>query len=286
MKEAVSRVVQVLNRPESWDFTGAGSLSVGVDLGTYKAVAVVVDEQGVPRAASLRRAEIVRSGLILDFSGARTLLLEMLGEIRARSPLPIETGATSFPPNTETANRDATRYILEGAGLEVVEVLDEPSAANLVLGIQNGAVVDVGGGTTGIAVLEDGRVTYSDDEATGGVHLTLVLAGHLKVPFEEAERIKTDPARAREILPMVRPVIEKIASIVEAHLKKAGGRGEIALVGGTCALEGLPGIVAGLLGVPVTRPEAPQVITPLGIALSCLGGGRNRATAGKGGRGT
>jgi ethanolamine utilization protein EutJ len=274
MMDAVGKVVEVLNRPERWDFAGAQTLYAGVDLGTYKAIAIVVDERGVPRAASLRRAEIVRSGLILDYSGAQRLVREMLAEIRERSPLPIEKGATSYPPNTETANVDATKYILQGAGVEVLEVLDEPSAANLVLKVQNGAVVDVGGGTTGIAVIKNGRVAYSNDEATGGTHLTLVLAGHLRVSYEEAEKIKMDRRRSREILPIVRPVIDKISSIVETHLKKTKGEEEICLVGGTCELEGLPEIVARNLGSRVYRPEAPQVITPLGIALSCLGNGR------------
>jgi ethanolamine utilization protein EutJ len=32
-----------------------------------------------------------------------------------------------------------------------------------VLGLQNGAIVDVGGGTTGIAILHDGNVIYTAD---------------------------------------------------------------------------------------------------------------------------
>lgn len=281
MNEAVGKVVQVLNKPEYWDFSGAEKLYAGVDLGTYKAIAIVVDEKGVPRAATLRLAEIVRSGLILDYYGAMTLVREMLSEIRERSPRPIEMGATSYPPNTETANANATKYILEGAGLEVLEILDEPSAANLVLNVQDGAVVDVGGGTTGVAVIKHGRVVYSNDEATGGTHLTLVLAGHLGVSYEEAEKIKKDRGRSREVLPIVRPVIDKISSIVETHLKKAEGGKEVCLVGGTCELEGLPEVVAKNLGYEVYRPGAPQVITPLGIALSCLGKGRGRMKKGK-----
>ena len=35
----------------------------------------------------------------------------------------------------------------------------------------------------------------------------------------KAEKIKTDPARQREILPLVTPVFQKMASIVKQHLK-------------------------------------------------------------------
>ncbi len=57
-------------------------------------------------------------------------------------------------------------YVLEGAGFEVTNIVDEPTAAAAVLKITDGAVVDVGGGTTGIIILKDGKVIYTDDEAT------------------------------------------------------------------------------------------------------------------------
>lgn len=59
---------------------------------------------------------------------------------------------------------------MQGAGFEITALLDEPTAANQILKIQNGAVVDIGGGTTGISILENGKVINVDDEATGGTH--------------------------------------------------------------------------------------------------------------------
>lgn len=262
----------MINRPGQWDFTGARSLYAGVDLGTFKTIVIVVDETGKPRAAAMRRAEVVRSGLILDYIGALEIVRELMTEIRRRAPQPIEKGATSYPPQTESGNVDTTRYIVEGADLEVLEVLDEPTAANLVIRLQDGAIVDVGGGTTGIAVIRNGRVVYTADEATGGVHLSLVLAGGLGVSTEEAEKIKVDPHRARDIVPVVRPVIDKIASIVEPHVGPQSGVERVCLVGGTCELDGFADIVAKNLGLEVFRPPVPQVITPYGIALSCLNG--------------
>lgn len=47
-----------------------------------------------------------------------------------------------------------------------MNIVDEPTAAAAVLKITDGAVVDVGGGTTGISILKDGKVIYTDDEAT------------------------------------------------------------------------------------------------------------------------
>ena len=261
---------ELVNQPENWDFSGARRLYAGVDLGTYKAITIIVDETGRPRAARMRRAEVVRSGMIVDYAGAQKIAREMISEMRDASPLRIEQGATSYPPQTENANIDATRYILEGVGLEVLNVLDEPAAANQVLKLANGAIVDVGGGTTGIAVIQNGRIVFTDDEATGGVHLSLVVAGNRKISYEEAEQLKTDPARSREIVSIVRPVIEKIAGIVDDCLNKFDNLTEVCLVGGTCELEGFDEIVQKALSLRVFRPEYPQFTTPLGIALSCL----------------
>jgi ethanolamine utilization protein EutJ len=121
-------------------------------------------------------------------------------------------------------------------------------------------------------LVQDGQVVRTCDEATGGVHLSLVLSGHLRVSFEEAEAVKTNRSRQQEILPIVRPVIDKISSIIRSALEGFPTVEQVCLVGGTCALEGLTEAVAANLGLEVFRPRSPQVITPYGIALSCLDG--------------
>ncbi|MCB2185585.1 MAG: ethanolamine utilization protein EutJ [Deltaproteobacteria bacterium] len=271
LRPHIATLRSLVNQPERWDFSGARELFCGVDIGTATVVAVVVDETGRPRGARLQPAEVVKSGLVVDYVGALEIVRGLVGELREASALPIEKGATSFPPDTETGNINTTRYILEGAGLEVLKVLDEPSAANVALGIVNGAICDVGGGTTGVAVIQDGRVVYSGDEATGGVHLSLVLAGGYRISLEEAEALKADKSKNAEILPVVRPVLDKIASIVARHL--AGHAiDEVWMVGGTCELEGLCQVVGANLNLPTQRTEYSQIVTPLGIALSCLNG--------------
>ena len=181
MTDAIIELSEMVNQPGKWHFSDAQDLYAGVDLGTYKTIAIIVDETGRPRAASMRRTEVARSGLIIDYVGALNTVRELMKETRKTCPLPIAKGATSYPPQTEYANLKTTTHILEGVGLEVLNVLDEPTAANQVLKIENGAIVDVGGGTTGIAVIKNGEVVYSNDEATGGVHLSLVLAGNYKI---------------------------------------------------------------------------------------------------------
>lgn len=68
-------------------------------------------------------------------------------------------------------------------------------------------VVDIGGGTTGIAIVKKGKVTYSADEATGGHHISLTLAGNRRISLEEAEQYKR--GHGEEIWPAVKPAVRK-----------------------------------------------------------------------------
>ncbi len=102
----------------------------------------------------------------------------------------IEYAATAVPPGTGDRDIDTFKNVVQGAGFKVKNVVDEPSAAAAVLGIERGVVVDIGGGTTGISIMQNKEVVYTADEATGGIHLNLVIAGGLGVSVEKSRRNK------------------------------------------------------------------------------------------------
>lgn len=118
----------------------------------------------------------------------------------------------------------------------------KPSAANAVYQISDGVIVDIGGGTTGLAILKDGKVVDIQDEPTGGTHLSLVLAGNYHISFDEAEVIKQDYSKHREILPILKPVVEKMASIIKKYVNLSE-TDTIYLCGGTCCLTGMEKII-------------------------------------------
>ncbi|MCW5876743.1 MAG: ethanolamine utilization protein EutJ [Anaerolineales bacterium] len=249
-----------------------GKLLTGVDLGTAYLVLVVLDEQGVPLAGEYQFAQVVRDGLVVDYVGAVDRLSAMKTRVEARLGRELDEAASSFPPGVPRAEVRATANVVEAAGLRCDQLVDEPSAANALLGLQNGAIVDVGGGTTGIAIIEDGRVVYTADEATGGTHFSLVIAGALDLSFEEAEETKKDPAQQARLLPVVRPVMEKVAGITARHLEAYQAQGgrvveQITLVGGTSAFAGMAGVVQNFTGLATEVPDWPMFVTPLGIAL-------------------
>ena len=244
-------------------------LYVGVDLGTAYIVVVVVNSKGEPVACALEFAQVVRDGLVVDYVGATQIVRRLVGQLQERLGRDLEDAAIAVPPGTGVRECATHRHVVEGAGLNVISILDEPTAANAVLNVENGVVVDIGGGTTGLSIFENGKVVYVADEPTGGTHLSLVLAGNDGVSFEEAEKIKKDPARQREVFTVVKPVIEKMASIINSHIR---GRNvsDIYLVGGTCCLKDMETIIAKETGKPVCKPSNPFLVTPLGIALNCV----------------
>lgn len=246
-----------------------GLLRVGVDLGTAYTVLFVVDEDGRPVAGGYRWADVVRDGVVLDFAGAVAIVRELRAQAQDALGVELTHAAVTIPPGVPLTEVRAHRYVVEAVGMDCTAVVDEPTAANAVLGIRDGAVVDVGGGTTGIAVLRDGRVVSTADEPTGGTHLSLVIAGARRIPFEEAERLKTAPDRQAELLPVVRPVLEKVATIVADHLAgpDAGAPVErIWLVGGTAAFPGIADVMEQVTGLPTVVPADPLFVTPLGVA--------------------
>jgi len=243
-----------------------GPVHVGVDLGTAYTVLVVLDEANKPLAGAYRFAQVVRDGLVVDFVGAVALLKTLKHKVERRLGFELTNAASGYPPGVPVAEVRATANVLRAAGMECSGLIDEPSAANNVLQIEDGAIVDVGGGTTGVAVIRNGKVVYTADEATGGTHFSLVIAGAKNLSFEAAEALKIDPRQQAALFPVVRPVMEKVATITRRHI--AGYPVEtIYLVGGTVAFPGMAEVVEEITGVKTIIPGAPLFITPLGIAM-------------------
>ena len=245
-------------------------LKVGVDLGTAYIVVVVLDEHNNPVACEKRAADVLKDGVVVDFIGAANIVSELKSTLESRIGRALSQCAVAMPPGTQSSTKTHV-YVAESAGLSVTCILDEPSAANSIYNISNGVIVDIGGGTTGLAVLRDGEVVYTADEATGGTHISLVLAGNRGISYTDAEKIKLDSSNHNEILPIVRPVLEKMASIIKAHTSSVAPE-VIYLCGGTCCFTGMEKVLEAELGVPVIKPENPLLITPAGIAMNCIPG--------------
>jgi cell division protein FtsA len=155
------------------------------------------------------------------------------------------------------------------------------------------ALIDMGAGTTTIAVFSGGRFTHADGFALGGRHVTLDLARGLNARISDAERIKTlygsvlsgaaderdmiavppvdnDEREAPQfvsranLVRIIKPRIEEILEMVRDRLASSPfasePRGRVVLTGGASQLNGLAGLATQILGRPV------RIGRPLGIS--------------------
>ena len=239
-----------------------GPLQVGVDLGTASCVLVILDA-GRPVWVGAHPSGALRDGVVVDFAEARATVTRLREAAEAALGVELVSAATAYPPCIPVADARACTFVCEGAGFAEVALVDEVSAAHAALGITDGAVVDVGGGSTGVGVFRDGVLTRLDDRPGGGHHLDLVLAGALGIPVEEAEPYKrTHP---RESLPILVPGLQKIAENVR-DLTRGDEDLPLHLAGGALMVPGADDVLASYLErTVVTYPHA-LLITPLGIA--------------------
>ena len=264
VKEQIKKVEKSLKQTY---YTKGEKLKVGVDLGTAYIGIVVLNEKNNPVAAEIQEAHVLKDGIIVDYIGALTIVKALKQKLESRLKVSLLKASIAMPPGTESSIKTHC-YVVEGAEMEVSQILDEPTAANNVLRISDGVVVDIGGGTTGLSIFKDSKVVYVADEPTGGTHLTLVLAGSHHLSVEEAEVFKKDPTKQSDVLGSVTAVIEKMATIVKNHI--TGYPVEIIyLCGGTCCLHNMEKIFEKTVGIKTIKPANPLFITPTGIAMSC-----------------
>ena len=258
----LARVAQCLNAPPA---TVEGELRAGVDLGTSTVVLTVVGADGLPAYVASTPCEALRDGVVLDFGGAVAAVKSLVETAADRTGHRITAAAAGYPPGIGPADSRACRFVLERAGLDCTALTDEVSAANSVLEIGDGVLVDVGAGSTGVGVIRDGEIAAVGDVPGGGHHLSLILAGALGTTIEEAEARKRDEGEG--FLEILRPGFERVAVSIE-RLTRGHGSLPIHLVGGGLMTPGAGGVIAQYLERPVVEYRHALHITPLGLAWS------------------
>ena len=164
--------------------------------------------------------------------------------------------------------------------LELLAVVAEPYAVARCVGgddvLQAGALfLDVGGGTTDVALVRQGGVEATRMFALGGRAFTKSLADRLDLPFARAEALKVDFARglaverAEDVQRIVSDDVAVWAAGVELMLEELAGRellpGRIHVCGGGSRLPHLTRALsdpAFARRLPFSRPPAVSIIEP------------------------
>jgi ethanolamine utilization protein EutJ len=268
----VSKLLEPLERSikTSEPLSDWKKLYLGFDLGTTNTVLVALNELGEPVGAEMESSGTsVRDGVVVDYLAAINAMRKCIERLQRRVGREITgVGAAAYPPGISERTARVCANVVEALGFSCEGLYEEPTAASDALLMHDGAIVDIGGGTTGISILENGKVVYSADEPTGGTHMTLVLAGGQGIDFDKAEQMKRDIEHYPHLVPMLRPTLEKMATIVKNHLKESGYYGKIPIltVGGGAALPGAEEILSDTVGFPVYICPHPLMVTPAGIA--------------------
>jgi cell division protein FtsA len=178
--------------------------------------------------------------------------------------------------------------------LDIAELVSAPMAAGLATLVPDerelgATVLDMGGGTTGMAVFAEGQLLHTAQLPVGGAHVTNDLARVLSTPVAHAERLKTlygnvegSPDDERELLPVplvgeedhqmariprsmvvniIRPRLEETFEMVRDRLDSSGlnraAGGRVVLTGGACQLSGAREMAARMLNrqVRLGRPH-------------------------------
>lgn len=245
-------------------------LKVGVDLGTANIVLVVTDMKNNPIAGLIEPAKVVRDGIVVDYMGAIKIVRDLKEKLEKLINKELVYAACAIPPGIDPRSVKSISNVVESADFVVTNIVDEPTAAAKALKIKDGAIVDLGGGTTGISLLKNGKVVGTWDEPTGGHHMNLTIAGYYNIDIDEAEKLKINSDN-REIFTIIKPVLEKMASIVKNVLEDKDVK-DLYLVGGASNFNGIEELFEKITGIKTHRSEEALLVTPLGIAKSCLGG--------------
>lgn len=226
---------------------------------------------------------VIQRGFIVD------------GQDGVRSPIGMHGYRLEVEAHIITAAQSTVeniRQAVEGAGIQVSQFILNPLAsAEVVLSETErnmGAIVcDIGGGTTDLAIYIDGDVWHTMVIAVGGNHITSDIAHGLRLPMEEAEKVKRQFGHAiksevredetfrvrsfgdeqstqiprRDLAHIVEARTEEMFDLVLQEIKRSGYDGLLPagmiLTGGSSLLPGIRPLASKVLGLPVrlARPE-------------------------------
>jgi cell division protein FtsA len=268
-----------------------------------KAVSIPMDREVI---------HVIPQEFLIDGQDGIREPLGMAG-VRLEANIHIVTAAVTSAQNiVKCANK---------AGLNVIDIVLEPLASAEAaladdeqdLGV---CLIDIGGGTTDVAVFSEGSIKHTSVLGLGGAHISNDIAVGLRTPFDEAERIKKKFGVAasrflgsddiisvpsvggrkprqvsRKLLcEIIEPRVDEILSLARESLVKEGLEdcipSGVVLTGGCSSLEGLLDLAEEIFEVPV-RGGIPTHVGGLqdvvrapmyatGVGLSLFGAAQDR----------
>lgn len=185
-------------------------------------VAVRTDERGVKRAdyfgreakemigrtpGTIAAVRPLRDGVIADFDITGAMLRHFIRKVHNRRTLVKPRIVICVPFGITEVEKRAVRESAESAGAREVYLIEEPMAAAIGAGLPvteptGNMVVDIGGGTTEVAVISLAGIVYSQSIRVGGDKMDDAIVAYMKRKYnllvgeQTAERVKCQVGNA------------------------------------------------------------------------------------------
>ncbi len=297
--QAVLRSIDKAERTSGMEIASALVSLAGADVtsvnsrGVVGVIGKVIDDNDVARAIDAARAvaiphnqeiiHVIQRGFNVDGQDGIRIPMGMHGyrlEIETHIITASETSVENIRQCVAAADVEVSQFVLNPLASGEV-VLNETER-------QMGAVVvDIGAGTTDMAIYIDGDVWHTAVLGVGGNLITSDIAHGLRLPMAQAEQIKLEFGRAtsvkgepgqsfnirpfgeqqavqirqQDLIHIINARVEEIFSLVVQEIKRSGYDGllpaGIVLTGGTSNLAGITDVASSILGVParIGKPE-------------------------------
>lgn len=225
------------------------SRDIGIDLGTANTLiyisgkGIVLEEPSVvaidrkteePRAVgreakcllgkapeNIQAIRPLKHGVIADFDATEIMLKEFIRQVYEGNPLVHPRMVISIPSDVTKVERRAVMEAAAQAGAREVDLIEEPLAAAIGAGLPvtepiGNMIVDIGGGTTEVAVISSQGKVVGESIRIAGDELTWSIANYLKHTYKLA--IGENTAENLKIkLGSVHPQDNQDESIVEVR---------------------------------------------------------------------
>jgi rod shape-determining protein MreB len=150
----------------------------------------------------------MRDGVIADFEVAEEMIKHFIRKVRDHRSFASPSVIVCVPSGATPVERRAINDSCLNAGARQVGLIDEPQAAAIGVGLpihaaSGSMVVDIGGGTTEVAVLSLSGIVYSRSVRVGGDRMDEAIVSHMRrqhnllIGEMTAERIKKEIGAAR-----------------------------------------------------------------------------------------
>lgn len=178
---------------------------IAIDLDKQEALAVGKDAQKMlgRTPINVKTVRPLKDGVITDIKTTELMLKEFIRKVKGGDNLSRSRVIIGVPSGITKVERKAVEEAMETSGALDIEFIDEPVAAAIGAGLPveepvGNMIVDIGGGTTEVAVLSLQGIVLSDSVRVAGDEINEAIARYLKRTYNlvvgerTAEQIKIE----------------------------------------------------------------------------------------------